>query len=414
MTSNSNRTLVAVVGSVVVIGLAIAAFMTMVSNRPSPEERPVVQAAMLVDTVEAKQAEGAFQISAQGTVSPVTETSVAAEVSGRVVEISDRFVAGGFFSAGDILARVDPSDYQAALLQAEAELASARARLADESARSEQAARDWERMHGQNRTPNDLVLRRPQVAEAQAAVQAAQAGVMRARRNLERTEIRLPYDGLVRSRQVDLGQYAAPGTVLGVTFSIASAEVRLSLSDEDLAYLDLPDPGQNNQWQPPVRLFGTVAGQRGEWSGRIVRTEGVVDENTRLIYAVVAVDDPYGLLGSQRSLPLQIGTFVQAEIEGVDASGLVVLPRSALREGDTVYLADSAGKLEIRPVDVIRTTTDQVYLQSGIEAGEPVITTAIQAPVPGLAIQIREQVPEEPALRVLPASELAATEESRP
>ncbi|MEE4329991.1 MAG: efflux RND transporter periplasmic adaptor subunit [Wenzhouxiangella sp.] len=391
-----------------IIVIAIVLFALMVGNRPAPETREVNQTAMLVDTVTAEEARGPFMVEAQGTVQPVTQTRLAAEVSGTIVEISDDFVAGGFFEAGDVLARIDPSDYEAALLQAEAELASARARLADESARSDQARRDWERLHGSSRDPGDLVLRLPQVAEARAAVQAAEAGVLRARRNLDRTEIRLPYDGLVRARDVDLGQFVSPGTPLGVTFSVATAEVRLPLSNQDLAFLDLPSAGRSNDWKAPVRLRGEVAGQQGSWTGRIIRTEGVVDENTRLSYAVVEVDDPYNLESDRGGAPLQIGTFVEAVIEGRDASGLIILPRQALRQDDQLYLVDENGKLEIRPVEVIRSTTDRVYLQNAIKAGDPVITTAIQAPIPGLAVQIRETDGAEPELRVRPAAELAA------
>ncbi|AKS41062.1 efflux RND transporter periplasmic adaptor subunit [Wenzhouxiangella marina] len=409
---NSGNALIVVVVCLAIIIGAIVIVGSMAKSRPAPETRPVSQAAMLVDAIAAEEAAGPFRIEAQGTVRPVTQTRLAAEVGGRLVEISDRFVAGGFFEAGDVLARIDPSDYEAALLQAEAELASAMARLADETARSEQARRDWIRMNGESRQPSELVLRLPQVAEAEAAVQAAEAGVMRARRNLERTEIRLPYDGLVRSRDVDLGQYVAPGTALGVTFSVATAEVRLPLSNQDLAYLDLPSPGRSGDWQPPVRLRGEVAGQRGEWEGRIIRTEGVVDENTRLSYAVVEISDPYGLRSTRRQVPLQIGTFVEAEIEGRDATGLIVLPRQALRQDDRLYLIDAEGKLEIRSVEVIRSTPDRVYLQNSIKPGDPVIMTAIQAPIPGLAVRMRDSAESvEPELRVLPAGELAAAPE---
>lgn len=408
---NSGKTLVVIAICLAIIVGAIATLMLMVKNRPTPETREISQAAMLVDVVEAEQATGPFMIEAQGTVRPVTQTRLAAEVSGTIVEISSDFVAGGFFEAGDILARIDPSDYQAALLQAEAELASAQARLSDETARSDQAGRDWQRLHGDSRQPGDLVLRLPQVAEARAAVQAAEAGVLRARRNLDRTEIRLPYDGLVRSREVDLGQYVSPGTNVGVTFSVQTAEVRLSLSNQDLAYLDLPTPGRRGDWQPPVLLRGEVAGQQGLWEGRVIRTEGVVDENTRLSYAVVEVDDPYNLKSGEPRVPLQIGSFVQAQIQGRDASGLILLPRQALRQEDRLYLVDEQGKLEIRTVEVIRSTTDQVYLQNSIKPGDSIITTAIQAPIPGLAVQIRETEAVEPELRVRPAAELASSAE---
>ncbi|MEN1728720.1 MAG: efflux RND transporter periplasmic adaptor subunit [Pseudomonadota bacterium] len=408
---NEGKVLWVLLASLGMIGGALFIVITLFGMRPKPEQRALAVAAMAVNTVTAEQASGSFEISAQGTVKPVTETRLAAEVSGVVLEISEKFVAGGFFEAGEVLARIDPSDYQAALLQAEAELAGASARLADERARSEQAARDWERLNGRDRSPSDLVLRLPQVAEAEASVQAAEAGVMRARRNLERTEIQLPYSGLVRTRDVDLGQYVAPGSPLGTTFSVQTAEVRLPLSNQDLAFLELPAPGQSDAWRPPVQLSGEVAGQRGEWTGRVIRTEGVVDENTRLSYAVVEIDDPYNLSRRAWNNPLQIGTFVQARIEGRDATGLILLPRSALRSGDRVYVADADGKLAVREVDVIRSTPDEVYLLGNVAEGDQIITTTISAPIPGLPVDIQPSATStDPELRVLPASgELAVT-----
>ncbi len=385
----------------VVVGLAM--------NRPSPPEREATTAAMLVEVIEAQSSDGHFLVGAQGTARPRTETTIVSEVSGRIVNVSDSFAAGGFFRAGDVLAEIDPSDYEAALLQARAELASAEAQLADERARSEQARKDWERMHGSAREPGDLVLRLPQLAGAEAAVQAAEAAVMRAERNLERTRIRLPYDGLVRVRDIDLGQFVSSGTSLGRAFSVDVAEIRLPLSEQDLAFLDLPGPGQYADHFTPVTLTGSVGGQRGHWTGRVVRTEGVIDEGTRLSHAVIQVDDPYGLLGQLRPAPLQMGTFVQAEVRGRSAEGLIELPRSALREGNKLYLADSEDRLEIREVQVIRATPHRVYLHNDIHEGDRVVTTAIPVPLPGMALQTRTADGVEPELRVLPAGDLAAS-----
>jgi RND family efflux transporter MFP subunit len=393
--------------ALIVISITVVILLAM--NRPTPPERDVTTAAMLVEVIEAEKSDGYFLINTQGTARPRTETTIVAEVSGRVIEIAEPFAAGGFFKAGEVLARIDPSDYEAALLQAQAELASARAQLADERARSDQARKDWERMHGSDRQPSDLVLRLPQLAGAQAAVQAAEAAVMRAERNLERTRIRLPYDGLVRTRDVDLGQYVSAGTALGRAFAVDVAEIRLPLSDQDLAFLDLPAPGHPARHFTPVMLSGTVAGQRGHWQGQVVRTEGVVDESTRLSYAVVQVEDPYGLLGELRPVPLQMGTFVQAEVRGRSASGLIELPRSALREGDTLFLADKEDRLEIRAVQVLRATPHRVYLHNDIEAGDRVVTTAIPVPLPGMALQPRAAAGAEPELRVLPVGDLAAS-----
>lgn len=371
---------------------AIVVVVILAMNRPAPEEREVVTSAMLVDVIEARASEGHFVITAQGTVRPRTETTVSTEVSGRLTRLAPEFVAGGLFRAGQTLAEIDPSDYRAALLQAEAELASARARLADEQARAEVAERDWQRMHGEDRQAPDLVLRRPQVAGAEAAAQAAEAAVMRAQRNLERTRISLPYDGMVRNRMIDLGQFVGAGTPLGTTFAVDVAEVRLALSDQDLAFIELPDPSRNAT--VPVTLTTTLRGQLTEWHAKLVRSEGVVDEATRLTHLVAHIDDPYALSDNGHGRPLPMGTFVQARIQGRPLDGLMQLPRSALRDGERLFVANAEDQLEIRDVTVVRSTPQQVYLSSGVNEGDRVIVTAIQAPLPGMALRVREAVPE--------------------
>lgn len=399
-----------VVASIIVV-------VILASNRPEPPEREPKETAMLVDTITAEPAGDHFTVDAQGTVQPRTQTTLVPEVSGKIDRIADNFVAGGFFRAGEVLIEIDPSDYETAVKQAQADLAAARARLSDEQSRSDQARRDWQRLHGDEREPSNLVLRIPQLEQAKASVQAAEAALDRARRNLERTRISLPYDGMVRSRSVDIGQYVSTGTTLGVAFAVDEAEVRLPLPDRDLAFVDLPQPGRESGPRPAVRFYGDVSGQRGSWTGEIVRTEGVIEESTRLTYAVARIQDPYGLLGEERPVALPMGTYVRAEIQGRSADGLIELPREALRDGDRVFIADEDSKLDIRAVDVVRSTAERVYLADSIEPGERVITTAIAAPIPGTRLNVRESTSGEPELRILPPNEsdiAAATETERP
>lgn len=399
-----------IAASIVIVGF-------LASNRPEPPEREPTETAMLVDTIAAEPAGEYFTVEAQGTVQPRTQTTLVPEVSGKVNRLAENFVAGGFFRAGEVLVEIDPSDYETAVKQAQAELAAARAQLSDEQSRSEQARRDWQRLHGNDREPSNLVLRIPQLEQAQASVQAAEAALARARRNLERTRISLPYDGMVRSRSVDIGQYVSAGTTLGVAFAVDEAEVRLPLPDRDLAFIDLPQPGREAGPRPTVRFFGDVSGQRGSWTGEIVRTEGVIEESTRLTYAVARIQDPYGLLGEERRVALPMGTYVRAEIQGRSAEGLIELPREALRDGDRVFIADEANQLDIRQVDVVRSTAERVYLADSVEPGERVITTAIAAPIPGTRLNVRESTSGEPELRILPPDEsdvAAATETEQP
>lgn len=363
------------------------------------ERKDDTDKAVLVDVIEAEVVSLNFSIESQGTVRPRTETILVSEVSGKIVSVAPNFVAGGFFRKDEMLLQIDPSDYEAGLKRALAALASREARLADETARSEQALKDWRNM-GKQGEPSDLGLRKPQLADARANVSAAEADVQKARRDLERTRITLPYDGLVREKIVDIGQYVTLGTRLGVTFSIDTAEVRLPLTGNDLKYLDLPSETEIKNAEktfPAVTLSAEVGGETRFWQARIIRTEGVVDETSRVIYAVAQVIDPYGVLGQSQQQELKIGTFVNARIEGLPAEDVVVLPRYVLRADNTVLVANADNELEILPVTVLRAEPRKVYLSGGIEGGAKVIVTTLDAPVPGTRLAIRGEETEPPA-----------------
>ena len=377
------------------MGLSVAVVIALVAiaKGKRPDRIETADQAVLVDVIPAEMTSLNFKVFSQGPVEPRTETTLVAEVAGQIVSVSPNFLSGGFFRRGEVLLQIDPSDYETALLRAEANLAARKAKLADEKARSEQALKDWINL-GRQGEPSDLVLRKPQLAEAQAGVQAAEAELQEAERDLQRTRIRVPYDGLVRSKLVDMGQYVAPGTPLGVTFAVDTAEIRLPLSGSDLAYLDLPSATRlDKPHRVPVTLTAENAGLGGRWQAEIIRTEGVVDPTSRVVYAVAEVVDPYGVLGQSTQPELIVGTFVRAAIEGRRAENVVVLPRSVLRPDDTVLIADSERKLELRPVTVARAEPSIVYLSSGIEDGELVVTTSLDAPIPGTPLTLRGEEP---------------------
>ena len=376
----------------IMTSIVMVAALVAYKQSQRAERKPETTQAVLVETITAEVVSLNITVSSQGTVKPRTETTLVAEVSGKIVSVSSDFVAGGFFHAGEVLLQIDPSDYRAGLKRAEAALASKQAKLADETARSEQALKDWRNM-GKQGQPSDLGLRKPQMADAKANVSAAEADVEKARRDLERTQITVPYDGLVRQKGVDIGQYVSLGTRLGVTFAIDTAEVRLPLTNSDLKYLELPTGTQADNQQkhfPPVTLsIRNGVGDTERWQARIIRTEGVVDETSRVVYAVAQVIDPYGVLGQNQQKELKIGSFVNAEIEGVAADNVVVLPRYVLQAGNTVWVVDDNDELEILSVTVLRVEPKRVYIISGIKAGARVITTTLDAPVPGTKLAIK-------------------------
>ena len=393
------------------IGLSIVVVVVMVgiAKGKRPERKDTGTQAMVVDVIPARVESLNFLVNSQGAVNPRTQTKLVAEVSGQIVSVSGNFIAGGFFRQGEVLLQIDPSDYETALLAAQAGLAARKAQLADMKARSEQAMKDWVNL-GRKGEPSDLTLRKPQLAEAQAAVQAAEAELKRAERNLERTRIKVPYDGLVRNKTVDIGQFVSPGTPLGTTFAIDYAEIRLPLSSGDMEFLDLPSATRlDRAHRVPVTLTSETRDDSRQWQAEIVRTEGVVDDRSRVVYAVAEVIDPYGVLGLSNQPELRMGTFVRASIQGLRADNVVVLPRSVLRGGNTIVVANSSNQLEIRQVEVVRAEPRFIYISEGIEGGERVVTTSLDAPIPGTQLSVVGDRPAPAA--TLPDSSAAGAEQ---
>lgn len=383
----------------IVLAIVVVIGMAMIAKGKRPDRQDNGQTAVLVETIPAVAGSLNFIVQSQGTVRPRTQTNLVAQVSGIVESVSKSFVAGGFFHAGEVLLHIDPSDYQTALKRAEAALASRKAKLADEKSRSEQAIKDWRNL-GRAGDPPDLVMRKPQLAEAMANVLAAEADIDKARRDLQRTKISVPYDGLLRERRVDIGQYVTPGTQLGISFAVDTAEIRLPLAADDLAFLNLPaSTDMETEDYPAVSLSSEVGGVTTTWAAKLIRTEGVLDESSRVLYAVASVVDPYGFLGQGPQDELRMGTFVRAAIDGRYIDNVVVLPRYVLRNDNTVLVANPERELEVRQVTVARAEARQVFITEGVNDGELVVTTTLDAPIPGTRLVLRgEQSLNQPAV----------------
>ncbi|MFC4699232.1 efflux RND transporter periplasmic adaptor subunit [Glaciecola siphonariae] len=368
------------VGAIVIMAILIA-------SKPEPEKKEVEKAEFLVDVSPIEFNDIEFLVYAQGSVQPKNQTMLSSQVSGKVIAIADNFIEGGFFSEGDVLVELESVDYQTDLLLAEAELARAQAALDEEIARGRVAAKEWSSFN--SGTPPELGLRKPQLAREQANLKAAQANYQRALRNLERTKIKAPYDGLVKSRGVDLGQFLPLGGQVGEIFSTDTAQIRLPLTDDDVAFI-----GDVQNQQPIVTLSAEVAGKKQFWQGRLVRDEAVLDDARRVIYGVVEVNDPYLRQDTQvNQSALKFGRFVEAQITGVQASGIVKLPRFVLRLDGTVLTVDDNSQLQINDVEVIRTDEDFVYIGGGLDPSHQVVMSAVSNPYNGMPVRILDTPP---------------------
>ncbi|MDX1570334.1 MAG: efflux RND transporter periplasmic adaptor subunit [Xanthomonadales bacterium] len=371
------------------IGVLLVGFgvvQAMVAAKPAPEKKEETQRLISLFYDEVAEEKVTLSVGTQGEVRSTNEIDLVPRVSGQIVHISDRFAVGAGFEPGETLIKIDDADYRLALTRAEARVAEAEVKLMQEEAAAAIKRQQWESIH-KGKEPSPLQVNKPQVAEAKAKLRSAQADLAEARLNLERTEIRMPFHGRVMERHVGVGQFVSMGTNLGRVFSTDRIEVRLPLTDAQMAELGLPMGyvAKNGQG-PVVDLSASAGGERRVWQGRIVRTDASVDGQTRLIYAVAEVEDPYGT-NAKDGIPLAVGMFVTADIAGAQEQTAMVMPREALRSADKVYVINEEDKLEIRTVKVLSTSEELAWVTAGVAPGERVATSTIPNAVDGMLVQ---------------------------
>jgi RND family efflux transporter MFP subunit len=405
------RKLITLFGTVAIVVVGIGVIVLMGSMRPNVRpQAPQITPPTVFFTV-ATPSSVTLDVQTQGEVRPRTEINLTAQVSGKIAATSAQFVNGGAFNEGDLLLKIEDADYRIALTGAKARVAQAEEMLRREEAESTLAKRDFEEL-GVGGTPSELTLRLPQLAQARAAYEAAQADSRAAQLNLDRTNIRAPFKGRVRERLAGEGQFVTPGAALGRLFSTDIAEIRLALTDADLAKLGLPVAFVETESQPgpKVTLTAVMAGKSHTWSGRIARADGAIDPTTRQISVIAVVDDPYGE-GSDEGTPLAMGLFVNAKIAGMPYSDAIVLPRSALYGRDTVYVIGAEDRLERRRVNIVSAESDAIVLGAGVYPGERVAISPLRGADHGDVVtpmDPAEAGADETAIARTPAAEAVA------
>jgi len=353
-----------------------------------------------------------FVVRAHGTVAPRTESDLIPQVSGPVVWVSPALASGGFFGDGEPLIRIDRADYEVAL-------ESARAAVARSESEYERAHKELERQKRLAKQSVASAARYDDAVNAEriaaAVLREARAKLERAERDLERTEIRAPYEGRVREENVDVGQFVTRGTPIGRIYAVDFAEVRLPVPDAELGFMDLPLLYRDETPEgggPSVLLRARFAGGEHTWTGRIVRTEGEIDARSRMVNVVARVEDPYGrgesaareengepiAVSERERPPLAVGLFVEAEIRGRRVEAAVILPRSALRDGDRVLVVDAGGRLHFRDVEVLRKEREEVVIGDGLAAGEDVVVSPLPAVVDGMEVTVARDEPDQAGL----------------
>ena len=365
---------------VFILGIFLFLAATLMATAPVIEPSSVEKLATTVRVVEIQPKSVQLKVNSQGSVMPSTESQLIPEVSGKVSWMSPNLVAGGYFDDQEILIRVDDTDYKTKLDRAQANLTRAEA---------EQQHNEFEYRRMQSLVKRNLVsrsqlenaLRAYRVAEA--SLQDATANFNQAEQDLARTQIRAPFAGLVRSENVDIGQFVSRGSPIATIYAGNQAEVRLPIADRQLAFLNIPVSIRGEipqEFQPEVTLTAQYAGQTLKWKGNIVRSEAEIDVSSRMVQLVARVES------ASNPVPLSIGLFVSAEIQGLAAKNIVVLPREALRNDNQVLVVDDENRLRFRKIETLRLYQDDLLVQAGLEAGERVCISPLQTAIEGMVV----------------------------
>jgi RND family efflux transporter MFP subunit len=376
-------TLLKIILPVCLIALGVTGFWYYKSKVVKFKRKPAVKTAPVVDIMKVNPSRVTAQIRAMGTVQADREVVIKSQVAGTVIQVAPEFVQGGLIRKGQLMVRIDPADYALAVNKAQSALAQAQADFEIEKGRQQIAREELKLMSMMS--PNEvqetsLVLRKPQLEQAGAAVASAQSDLETARLDLERTRIIAPFHALVRSKEVDAGAMTAAQGALATLVDVTCYQVEVQVPLDRLDRIRVHETNGS-----PVRIRSLYAGR--EWDGHVVRTTGAVTEQSRMAGVIIRVDDPLGLGPAKGRPAMLLDDHVEALIEGQVFDNVFSLPRTLIREDSSLWIYKD-GRLEIRKVAPVWIENDRVFIQSGLSPGDLVVCSDLSAPVSGMAVTL--------------------------
>lgn len=384
--NKTKKRVIQVFFTILLIALGAFGMIKLTESKPQMKKRQMETPLPMVRTMVVHTASRAMTIEGEGNVRPLKMVDLAPQVSGKVVFQSPSMINGGAFKKGETLLRIEPEDYQLAVVLQESKVKNSQSLLRQAEEETEAAKEEWRQLYmddgKEGKDPSPLVLKQPQLAAARAKLAADKADLKNAHLALERTEIKAPFNGRVEVEDVGLAQYVRAGEELATLYSTDVVEIMVPLEDETLFWFHVPGftPGEGPGAQATIRA--RFAGRDCTWEGRVVRAEGTMDEKTRMVRVVVRVEKPYAARP-----PLAVGLFVRVEIKGRHMPNLAVIPRGALHQGDTVWVVDQDDRIRFRKVQVARIEGEEVQVESGLKTGDRVAVTPLKTVTNGMMVR---------------------------
>ena len=348
--------------------------------QPDPvEEAPAPDVIVEILTPENFQ----VQINSTGTTTPLTQTVLTAEVGGEVIYRSKKFSEGSSVIEGEILAKIDDTDLQLQYKNALLQLANAEVQYSLQLAEAEVAKEAWEKIG--DGVASDLTLKKPQIKQAEALLEVANAQVSSAEKKLNKTEIVAPYAGRIQNVNIDLGTTIIPGQPVGAIYTSSEIEVTLAVKDNDLQFLSIPMDGRklDPSEQALVKIKSFYKGKNQTWVGRLERVDGVIDPITRMINLIAVFKNDF-IETDKPNLP--IGLFVEAQIDGIILNDVFSIPVNSISQNDEVYIVNKDNELVSRQLSILKKYSDFVIVKNGLKAGERIVTSKLSTASNGIKV----------------------------
>ena len=371
---------------ILIIAVGVAGFLKLTASKPKIKRKRPKLPLPVVRALKVTVAPYEMLIRGQGTVRPIREINLVPEVGGKVVYVSPALVDGGEFRRGETLVKIDPADYELAVTLARSKVREAESKLRLLREEAEEARAEWEMDHADQpalaKQPPPMLIKEPQIAAAQAQVDAATANLSKAYLNLKRTELIAPFDGMVTSARVGIGQYVRPGESLATAYSIEAVEISVPLERELLQWFYVPGFSPGGGPGPMATVKAEFGDRTVTWKGKVLRSAGKVDERSRMVHVIIRVERPY-----DKRPPLAVGLFVDVLIKGRKLPHVAEIPSWALRGPNLVWVVKE-GKLVFRKVEVARLEKDLALVVSGLGDGDLVVVSHHKVVTNGMKVRV--------------------------
>ena len=367
-------------------GGAIGLVLVMTGPETKPKEGS--ESATIVHTIPLMPHTKQVRITAYGEVIPARKVEIKPQVSGQVIWQNDAVIPGGRLWENEELIRIDPKDYELGLAEVRAEFEQARFEYEVESGRQVIALREWNEIQQDldvTEVNESLVLREPHYRRAEALLDEARNDIEQAELQLSRTTIRAPFNAMVVQESVEVGQLLNNGSTICQLVGTDAFWIQVTVPLSMLKWIQFPDadrPGAD-----ATVALDTGNGGQSTWKGKVLRLLSDLEPMGRMARVVIEAPDPLGLEGDAKDgLPLLLGSYVEVNIEAGKLENVLEIPRSALREGNKIWVIGRDPTLKIMDCEVLWSLKETVLVSNQLDPGDKLIVSDLRVAIPGMSV----------------------------